>query len=401
MDFADRRRRLIEAHPRTVFLIPSGSSLRYLTGLDEAGLLLWLDAEDTRIYGLPTTKEDRLWGEKEGAEACAHRVNLTFADRGSLGAGLRRCGRGLHEIALPLNERRLLEEVLQSLENPYRQQGPSSLGIRDARTALGIQRRVKSSEEITCLRRAAQKTTQAHFEVLQSHLLGKTEHEVADIFENSLKRQGIRQLGYQTIVGSGQRSLLLHARAGDRKICDGELVLIDAGGCDQGYTADVTRTFPAGQSWSKLQREVYEIVLKAQCCAIEAVRPGVRLAEVHEVAKAHLREGVLEKDWFRGQEFEIEDWFPHQTSHWLGLDVHDPSPYLERDGSSVVLQTGMALTIEPGLYFNNAAPTALRGIGIRIEDDVVVTVNDREVLTKDVPKETNEVEEHRRRRSSS
>jgi Xaa-Pro aminopeptidase len=198
---------------------------------------------------------------------------------------------------------------------------------------------------------------------------------------------------YETIVGSGDRSTLLHARATDKVVHDGELVLIDAGGEWCGYCADITRVVPAGGKFSAKQREIYQTVLIAQKAAIAKVRPSVTLQEIHAVATEALIEqlsrlGHAEDELRRN----IGQLMPHSTSHWIGLDVHDPCPYVDDTGSLIRLQAGMSFTVEPGLYFRSKEIfPEFYGIGVRIEDDVVVTETGCEILTS-APKELEEVE---------
>jgi len=201
-------------------------------------------------------------------------------------------------------------------------------------------------------------------------------------------------------VGGGPNGTILHYVTNRRQLRDGELLLVDAG-CEYDYYAsDVTRTFPVNGTFSPLQRRLYEIVLAAQIAAIESVRPGQTADGIHEVAvkmlvAGLLREGLLEGDAEKIiKEETFKRLYPHRTSHWLGLDVHDVGAYYW-DGSARPIQAGMVLTVEPGLYIlpdDEKAPPEYRGIGIRIEDDVLVTETGFEVLTADIPKAPDDIE---------
>jgi Xaa-Pro aminopeptidase len=206
--------------------------------------------------------------------------------------------------------------------------------------------------------------------------------------------------GYGTIVATGPNSTILHYRAGDAVLEDGHVCLVDAGGEYDWYTADVTRTFPVSGEFTKAQRDLYELCLASQQEAIEAVRPGTTLDAIHDQTVRRLTEGFIALGLLQGKVDErIEDksyrkYYMHRTSHWLGLDVHDVGDYYV-DGKPRPLAPGMVLTIEPGIYVaedDETAPKEMRGVGIRIEDDVLVTPEGRENLTHAVPKEVAELE---------
>ncbi|MBW7947549.1 MAG: Xaa-Pro dipeptidase, partial [Sphingomonadaceae bacterium] len=209
-------------------------------------------------------------------------------------------------------------------------------------------------------------------------------------------------LAYDSIVAGGNNATVLHYKTNRDPLRDGDLVLIDAGGEMGLYASDITRTYPVNGKFTKAQREIYEIVLRAQKEAIAALRPGVRFHDVHKRTVEVLVEGLLRLGLLQGNLEEIARdrtryaaFYPHNTSHWIGLDVHDCGDYLGADGASVALEPGNLLTIEPGLYIpaeRSDVPAEYRGIGIRIEDDVLVTATGHEVLTADAPKEIEEIE---------
>jgi Xaa-Pro aminopeptidase len=261
-------------------------------------------------------------------------------------------------------------------------------------------RLVKEPGEIARLRKAAEITAEAHMAAMRDGSSGRREHQVQAEIEYAFRRRGGSGPGYGTIVASGANSTILHYRAGDAVLADGQVCLVDAGGEYEWYTADVTRTFPVSGEFTKPQRDLYELCLAAQKQAIEAVRPGVTVDEIHEETVRRLTEGLIGLGLLQGTADErIADkayrkYYMHRTSHWLGMDVHDVGDYY-LDGKSRALVPGMVLTIEPGLYVaedDETAPKELRGVGIRIEDDVLVTAEGRENLTAAVPKEIAEVE---------
>ncbi len=261
-------------------------------------------------------------------------------------------------------------------------------------------RLVKGPEEVARLRRAAEITAEAHMAAMRDGRPGIREYQVQSEIEYAFRRRGGAGPGYGTIVASGANSTVLHYRAGDAPLADGQVCLVDAGGEYELYTADVTRTFPVSGRFTKAQRDLYELCLAAQKEAIAAVRPGVAVDAIHDLTVRRLTDGLVGLGLLEGPvDARIEDrtyrrYYMHRTSHWLGMDVHDVGDYYPA-GKSRALAPGMVLTIEPGIYVaedDDRAPAEMRGVGIRIEDDVLVTAEGRENLTAAVPKEVAELE---------
>jgi Xaa-Pro aminopeptidase len=238
---------------------------------------------------------------------------------------------------------------------------------------------------------------------------GAYEHEVEAEILRAFRRHGSPRPAYESIVGSGPNATILHYRRNDRLMQDGDLLLIDAGAEIEGYAGDVTRTFPVNGRFSPPQRRVYDAVLRAQRLAIEAVRPGATVEAIHQITVRALTESAVALGLVEGpledalREERFKKVYMHRTSHWLGMDVHDVGAYFvhaePRDGTRTprVLEPGMVLTVEPGLYVGvrtelSAAAEEYRGIGVRIEDDVLVTATGSEVLTSAIPKGADELE---------
>ena len=272
--------------------------------------------------------------------------------------------------------------------------------IVDPVSAIGAMRVVKSDKEIEALQRAIDITASGFDRAIRVTRPGLREYHVQTALENEFRRLGSPRNGYPSIVASGGNSCILHYITNRDEIRDGDLLLIDAGAEVDYYGADITRTWPASGKFTPEQRDVYDIVLAAQKEATSVVAPGVEFAEVHKTARDVLIQGLLDLNVLDGdmddiiEEREYEPYYMHGTSHWLGLDVHDAGVY--KDGEdSVVLQEGMVFTVEPGLYFGSQAedaPEHLKGIGIRIEDDVVVTADGHRVMSAAVPKEPDDIE---------
>jgi Xaa-Pro aminopeptidase len=258
----------------------------------------------------------------------------------------------------------------------------------------------KTDDEIACLREAGRIAALAHTAGMRTGRPGVAEHEVEAAIEGTFRANGADGPGYTSIVAAGDNATILHYVTNDDVIQPGELVLVDAG-CEVGrYTSDVTRTWPASGRFSGVQRDVVAAVLEAQELAIAAVKPGAKFLDVHDVAVRRLTQAMIDLGLLAGSVDEriadesYKKYYMHGTSHWLGLDVHDVGAYA-RNGTNRVLQPGMVLTVEPGLYVapdDESAPAHLRGIGVRIEDDVLVTATGHDVLTIGCPKALDELE---------
>ena len=272
--------------------------------------------------------------------------------------------------------------------------------IVDPRGAVHEMRLRKEPAELDVMRRAAAISEEGHREAARLAQPGAFEYELEAALEHGFRRRGARGPAYTTIVGSGANATVLHYVRNDQKLREGELVLVDAG-CELGfYASDVTRTYPIGGRFGGAGRAVYEVVLAAQEAALARCRPGATLPEVHDTAVRRLVEGMRELGLLAGSTDEIvakesyRRFYMHQTSHWLGIDVHDVGVY-RPGGAPRPLEPGMVFTVEPGLY---VAPSLedvdprWRGIGVRIEDDVVVTADGCEVLTAAIPKAPEELE---------
>ena len=283
---------------------------------------------------------------------------------------------------------------------------------------LDEMRLIKDPHELATLRRAATISASAHMRAMQTsaRMLRAGEdvreyHLDAELL-HAFRHHGAQGVAYDSIVAAGANACVLHYRAGNTPVRDGDLVLIDAGCELDGYAADITRTFPANGRFTGPQRDVYQLVLASQQAAIAATRAGNRFTDPHEATVAVLAQGLLDLGLLNAhQHGSAQDiiankayapFYMHRTSHWLGMDVHDCGSYTEPgaaphpDGSrpSRILSPGMCLTIEPGLYIRpaNGVPEHFHHIGIRIEDDAVVTATGCELLTRDVPVEVDAIE---------
>jgi Xaa-Pro aminopeptidase len=257
----------------------------------------------------------------------------------------------------------------------------------------------KSRGELRLMRKAARIAADAHVRAMRATRPGMNEHAVEAELLHAFHSAGAVP-SYEPIVGGGANACVLHYRANNAELRDGDLLLIDAGAEFECYASDITRTFPVGGRYSPEQRALYDIVLDAQLAAIEEVRPGRSFDAYHEAAVRVITKGLCRLGLLAGsveknlREHGYRRFYMHKTGHWLGLDVHDVGDY-RIDGDYRVLEPGMVVTVEPGLYIapdQKGVPAKFRGIGIRIEDDVVVTAGAPEVISAAVPKDAAEIE---------
>jgi Xaa-Pro aminopeptidase len=281
---------------------------------------------------------------------------------------------------------------------PRTGQGPA--GILDPGEIVHEMRLLKDPEEVTRLRRAAEISTHAHHAAMEAARDGVHEYEIEALLDYTFRRLGAAGPAYPSIVASADNATILHYTTNDRPMRRGDLLLIDAGAEYDGYCADITRTLPVGGRFTPPQRAVYDIVLEAQRAAIAAVRPGAQVDELHGVAVGVLVDGLVTLGLLHGTREEIIDkelyrpFYMHRTSHWLGMDVHDVGKY-KVEGSSRRLEPGMVLTVEPGIYIaanRTDVDPQYRGIGVRIEDDVLVTASGHDVLSDAVFKDPVDLE---------
>ncbi len=445
--FAERRARVFEELERRgggVLLLPSAgekernagneypfrqdSDFHYLTGLDEPDSCALLSARPGErkfvLFVRPRDRDKEIWnGVRAGVDGAkaVHGADLAFTV-GDLDSRLPGWLDGAATLwfrlgADPAWDRRVIG-LVTTLRGQVRTGKRPPAAIVDAGAVLHELRLVKRPDELALLRKAADLTAEGHFAAMRDGCAGRREYQVQAEIEYAFRRRGAAGPGYGTIVAAGANSTILHYRAGDAELRDGEVCLVDAGGEYGLYTADVTRTFPVSGTFSAAQRDLYLACLTAQKAAIEAVRPGATIDGIHAVTVRALTEGLVGLGLLPGPvEARVAEgdaqarlapgspeeraapkgyrtYYMHRTSHWLGMDVHDVGDYVV-GGTSRPLVAGMVLTVEPGLYVaadDETAPAALRGVGIRIEDDLLVTESGHENLTVGVPKEIADVE---------
>nr|MCH9687739.1 M24 family metallopeptidase [Deltaproteobacteria bacterium] len=303
----------------------------------------------------------------------------------------------------PAKERRLHRVLAKVRTGRKAALGPATLCDPDV--LLSPMRLLKHPDELAVMRTGVEISTEAHLAAMRAVAPETHEYEIQALIEYTFRRRGAWGWAYPSIVAGGANACILHYVSNNGQFHDGDLMLIDAGAEVDGYATDITRTTPVGARYSGAQRAAYEVVLEVQRRAIEAVVPGASIDGIHEQVLRDLTQGMVDLGVLSGDVEELienkehEAYYPHRTSHWLGVDVHDVGRYKLRSGPSKPFEPGHVLTVEPGLYFppdDDSLPEGFAGVGIRIEDDILVTATGNEVLTASVPKQPDEIEALRR-----
>lgn len=385
------------------------SDFYYLTGFNEPEALLLISAgqpAESCLFNRPRNPALEQWtGRRLGQEgACeslgiakaypieelSQRLPELLADKTAIYYAL-----GRH----PKHEQQLLE-ALQTVKRQVRRGVKAPEALCDLEPVLSEMRLFKSQAELALMRQAAEVSVAAHMRAMLACKRLQNEYQLEAELLYEFARGGCRSVAYDTIVGGGENACILHYTDNNQPLREGELVLIDAGGEFENYAADITRTFPVNGRFSKEQAAIYELVLTAQKAGIACIRPGVRWNAVQEAIVRVLTAGLCELGILKGEVDELiangayRSFYMHNSGHWLGLDVHDAGRY-KINGQWRSLQAGMVLTVEPGLYLGagmEGVDPRWWNIGVRIEDDILVTEDGHENLTAALPVEVADIE---------
>lgn len=385
------------------------SDFWYFTGFNEPeAVLVLIKSDDTHnhsvLFNRIRDKTAEIWfGRRLGQEAAPEKLGvdraLAFPE---IGKHLYQLLNGLDAVYHAQGEYAYADEIvfaaLDKLRKGSRQNLTAPATVTDWRPIVHEMRLFKSAEEIEIMRRAGEISALAHTRAMQTCKPGMFEYQLEGEIHHEFNRHGARFPSYNTIVGAGENGCILHYTENESVMRDGDLVLIDAGCEYMGYAGDITRTFPVNGKFSPAQREVYDIVLESLETALRLFRPGTSIHEVNGEVVRIMVTGLVKLGILKGEvdtlvaENAHRPFFMHGLSHWLGLDVHDVGVYGQ--DRSRVLEPGMVLTVEPGLYIAPDADVseAYRGIGIRVEDDIVITENGNENLTASVVKKADDIE---------
>ncbi len=426
---ASRRSRLISLMQRGIAVLPTApemlrngdahypyrfdSHFYYLTGFDEPEAVLVLVAgqdDDSPpqaiLFCREKNPEREIWeGYRHGPEAAMEKFGFdaTFPIA-QLDDKLIELMGNQPALFHPVGHEAAWDARLLGLRSRVQEKVRSGVAapdeIHDVRALLDEMRLIKDSSEIVIMRRAAAISGAAHIRAMRATRPGVMEYEIEAELLHEFRKSGAQAPAYTPIVAGGANACVLHYVGNDMQLKDGDLLLIDAACELDGYAADITRTFPVNGKFSAAQKDVYEMVLAAQAAAIAAARPGNHWNEPHDAALRVIAQGLIDFKLCSGsldavlESESYKRFYMHRTGHWLGMDVHDVGAY-KVEGKWRALQPGMAFTVEPGCYIRAAddVPEALWNIGIRIEDNVVVTAQGCEVLTEAAPKTVAAIEE--------
>jgi Xaa-Pro aminopeptidase len=385
------------------------SDFWYFTGFNEPeAVLVLIKSDETHnhsvLFNRLRDKTAEIWfGRRLGQEAAPEKLAvdraLAFSE---IDEQLHQLLNGLDVVYHAQGEYAYADSIvfaaLDKLRRGSRQNLSAPATLTDWRPWVHEQRLFKSEEEIAVMRRAGEITALAHTRAMEKCLPGMFEYQLEGEILHEFSRHGARFPSYNTIVGSGENGCILHYTENESEMRDGDLVLIDAGCEYKGYAGDITRTFPVNGKFTAPQRAIYDIVLESLETALKLYRPGTSMQEVTgEVIRIMVR-GLVNLGILQGEVEQLiadnahRQFFMHGLSHWLGLDVHDVGAYGQ--DRSRVLEPGMVITVEPGLYIAPDAdvPAEFRGIGIRIEDDILITADGNENLTASVVKSADDIE---------
>ena len=386
------------------------SDFWYLTEFNEPNAaLVLLKAADgkqrTILFNRPRDISAEIWnGRRLGQDAALAKlaVDKAFSYDDMIG-GLIPLFNGLTTIYYALDEHdyadKIVLSVLETLRQGRRQNLVAPTTIIDWRPVLHQMRLFKSANEITVMRKAGEISAKAHTRAMERCKPGMYEYHLEAEIQHEFARWGARYPAYNTIVGGGENACILHYTENENELKSGDLVLIDAGCEYLGYAGDITRTFPVNGKFTPEQRAVYDVVLASQYKAIELLVPGSSIKKANEQVIRIMVEGLVKLGVMNGDVDKLiesrayHQFYMHGLGHWLGLDVHDVGDYSTPERSRT-LEPGMVLTVEPGLYIaaHPDVPEAYHNIGVRIEDNIVITETGNEVLTADVVKDPDDIE---------
>ena len=385
------------------------SYLYYLAGFPEPDAVVALVAADDGdrqvLFCRERNEEREIWdGFRYGPDAAREIFGFDEAHPiSALGEKLPEIASDRPALFTPLGLfepwDRKVSNLLNEVRNRVRTGVTAPEEVVDVRTTLDAMRLIKDAHELSLMRRACAISSAAHRRAMRASRPGMFEYQIEAELLHEFLREGAQAVAYSSIVASGPNACVLHYRDNNRLMTDGDLLLIDAGCEYQGYASDITRTFPVNGQFSGPQKAVYEIVLAAQLACIEAVKPGAPFHDYHQAAERVLAQGFVDLGLLSGpldavlESGSYKQFYMHRAGHWLGMDVHDAGLY-QVHGESMRLVPGMVLTVEPGAYIRPAdnVPERFWNIGVRIEDDVLVTSDGVENLTATTPKSVADVE---------
>jgi Xaa-Pro aminopeptidase len=384
------------------------SNFWYLSGFNEAeSTLVLLVNEKNNVQSIAFVPEKdelkEIWdGYRAGPEGAMKDYGFDLAfNNTEIDQRLPDLLAGHNQVFYPVGKNKTLDadiiEWIKSAKSKDRHS--SAIDIADASSKVGNQRLIKDEDEIKIMKKACQISAEAHVEAMKFVKPGMTEQEMEAFYQYEFSKRGGRFSAYTPIVAGGENACVLHYVENSKPLIDGELLLVDAGCEFELYASDITRTFPINGKFTAPQLAIYEVVLEAQVKSIEAISTNNNVMDAQTISEKVITQGLIDLGILQGSMEELhaagafKDFYMHKIGHWLGIDVHDAGDYME-DGDFMKFKPGMVTTVEPGIYISSSSNVddKWKGIGIRIEDDILVTDDGNENLTAFVPSNPQEIE---------
>lgn len=423
--YSERRNKLGSMLPKNSAVVIAGASMQYrnadssyafrqdsnfwyLSGFNEAeSTLVLLINEKNNVQSIAFVPEKdelkEIWdGYRAGPEGAMKDYGFDLAfNNTEIDQRLPDLLAGHNQVFYPVGKSQTLDadiiEWIKSAKSKDRHS--SAIDIADASSKVGNQRLIKDEDEIKIMKKACQISAEAHVEAMKFVKPGMTEQEMEAFYQYEFSKRGGRFSAYTPIVAGGENACVLHYVENSKQLKDGELLLVDAGCEFELYASDITRTYPINGKFTAPQLAIYEVVLEAQLKSIEAISTNNNVMDAQIISEKVITQGLIDLGILQGSMEELhaagafKDFYMHKIGHWLGIDVHDAGDYME-DGDYMKFKPGMVTTVEPGIYISSASDVEdkWKGIGIRIEDDILVTAEGNENLTAFVPSDPKEIE---------
>ena len=423
--YADRRSKLGAMLPKNSAVVIAGAAIQYrnadsshafrqdsnfwyLTGFNEPEstlVLLINESKDVQSIAFVPKKDalKEIWdGYRAGPNGAVkdHGFDLAF-DNTEIDEKLPDLLAGYNQVFYPVGKSQKLDaDVIDWIKTARSKDRHSSpIDIADASSKIGNERLIKDKDEIEIMKKACQISAEAHVEAMKFVKPGMNEQELEAFYQYQFSKRGGRFAAYTPIVAGGENACVLHYVENSKALKDGDLVLVDAGCEFELYASDITRTYPINGKFTAAQLAIYEVVLEAQQKSIEAVTVNNNVMDSQIISEKVITQGLIDLGILNGSMEELhetgafKDFYMHKIGHWLGIDVHDAGDYTE-DGEYMKFKPGMVTTVEPGIYISSTAivKDQWKGIGIRIEDNILVTAKGNQNLTDIVPSNPNEIE---------
>ena len=422
--YKNRRENLLELLPEnSVLLIPGAetqyrnsdssfpfrqeSNFYYLSGFCEPASLIAITKKDNKITSLifvpPKDKLKEIWdGYRAGPIGALKDFLFDKAyDNTQIDEMLPDILFGSDIVLYPIGKKNGFDQKVidWTSEASKKDRHSKSINISDATSIIGNARLIKDDHEISLIKKACSISADAHIEAMKSVKGGDSEQYIESMYIHEFSKRGARYPAYNPIVAGGENACVLHYVENNQQLNNDDLLLVDAGCEYEMYAADITRTFPVSGKFSDEQLAIYKVVLDAMNAAIDMVKPGNHIMQPQEISEKVITEGLVKLGLLDGDPEELhksgayKEFYMHKIGHWLGLDVHDAGDYVEGE-EYMKFKPGMITTIEPGIYISSSMDVddKWKGIGIRIEDDILVTIDGNENLTKKVPSDPEEIE---------